>query len=132
MFRKSRAIYRQDSASAEQLLARIAHHMPRFYTPAPHAYCTRMPSIRGLDRCASFRCATRVGLICRDRAHLWTTVRDHTLATVEEERELVVKLTTEIRRGREAGGGRGRPRHGRSPQGPTETVVYITDKGKKA
>jgi hypothetical protein len=27
-------------------LARIMHHMPRFCMPGPHAYCTRMPSIR--------------------------------------------------------------------------------------
>jgi hypothetical protein len=28
------------------ILARIMHHMPRFCMPGPHAYCTRMPSIR--------------------------------------------------------------------------------------
>ena len=27
-------------------LARIMHHMPRFFMPGPHAYCTRTPSIR--------------------------------------------------------------------------------------
>ena len=28
------------------MLARIMHHMQRFCMPGPHAYCTRMQSIR--------------------------------------------------------------------------------------
>jgi len=27
-------------------LARIMHHLPRFFLPGPDAYCTRTPSIR--------------------------------------------------------------------------------------
>jgi hypothetical protein len=59
-------------------------------------------------------------------------VRDHTLATVEEERELVVKLTTEIAEGQKlAADAAGHATEDRRKV-PTETVVYITDKGKKA
>jgi hypothetical protein len=37
--------------------------------------------------------------IAEHNAGLWTAVREHTLATVEEKRELVAKLTTEIAEG---------------------------------
>ena len=55
---------------------------------------------------------------------------DQTLATVEEERELVVKLTTDIAEGLAADAA-GHAKEDRRKV-PTETVVYITDKGKKA
>jgi hypothetical protein len=34
------------AAAIRDGLARIMHHMPRFCMLGPHAYCTRMPSIR--------------------------------------------------------------------------------------